>query len=146
MTEPRPVGLHEAAAALGLSAEAVRMRLRRGSLAGEKAGRTWRVYLPGDAAPPVAATGQPPVATEPRPDSDHTALLAELRADVGFLRAELERRGVELAEMRRLLAMHMPALPAATVPATPAERPASAPNAADVAQTTPRRWRRFWRA
>ena len=42
------VTVAEAAAILGVSVDAVRARLRRGTLAGEKQGRTWLVTLQQD--------------------------------------------------------------------------------------------------
>jgi len=142
MTGQRPVGLSEAAARLGLSLEATRMRLRRGTLVGEKTGRTWQVYLP-------AADGQP-VATEQRLETDRTTgqdgILAELRADVAFLRAELERRSVELAEMRRLLAVALPQLPAPENATTRAVVPENPPVATESAPRPRSPWWAFWRA
>ena len=59
--EPAPVTIDEAAAVLGITANAVRQRLKRGTLAGEKTLRGWVVWLP---------TDQPttePVVTDHRP-------------------------------------------------------------------------------
>ena len=59
------VGVAEAAHALGISHDALRSRLRRGTLEGFKDGDEWRVVLPadrqptGNASPQQAATGKP---------------------------------------------------------------------------------------
>jgi DNA-binding Lrp family transcriptional regulator len=51
MTEqPQPVPLADAAIRLGISPDAVRMRVRRGQLTGVRVGRTLLVYLDGPAA------------------------------------------------------------------------------------------------
>ena len=59
------VSVAEAAHALGISHDALRSRLRRGTLDGFKDGDEWRVVLPadrqatGNASPQQAATGKP---------------------------------------------------------------------------------------
>lgn len=170
--------IDEAAATLGLTPEGVRSRLRRGTLAGERTGRTWAVFVTGQA---VTSAVSAPVSTDhaadrktDRPDDRSPGVpprarrrptaqgdvLAELRADVAFLRAELERRGGEIArqeaalereqvanaELRRLLAVHMPGLPApAESAATRADSHDSAPIVPAAPQTPSRPWWRVWR-
>jgi|SRR5579859_7511960 len=146
MTGPdRPLTIAEAAAALGLSAEGVRSRLRRGQLAGARHGRTWHVFLTGPAGHPVSADrSDRPLdrSAPPAPDVGAAALVAELRADVTFLRQALEREQAANAELRRLLAAQLPSL-GAPVPAESRENgPASV---AAVQKTPPRRFWRFWR-
>src|SRR5690349_9376849 len=128
MTADRPLTIEEAAAALGLTAEGVRSRLRRGTLAGERRGRTWYVDLSGQTGQPV--TERPVTPDRPvdqsvtlRPVKNESALVTELRADVAYLRGALEREQAASAELRRLLAMHMPALDAPVQ----AEHPENAP-------------------
>jgi len=88
-TPTEAVTVKEAADRLGLSTEAVRMRLRRGTLAGRKAGGGWVVLLPPDAT----AVGTPA-------DRDQAG---DATADQGgatplvALVADLARRNEELA-------------------------------------------------
>lgn len=79
---PPSFPLASAAERLGTTTEAVRMRLRRGSLRGFKQGRQWFVYLPDDAGGDERtdqqperphATAQEPVTTGQRPDTDQQA-------------------------------------------------------------------------
>lgn len=97
--------VHEAAEVLGISPEAVRSRLHRGTLERHKA-EDGTVYVRLDADQP---------AQEHRPNDDQTgertAHVEELREQIGYLREiiatrdrELEGRAEELAEMRRIVA------------------------------------------
>ncbi|MDP9365691.1 MAG: helix-turn-helix domain-containing protein, partial [Chloroflexota bacterium] len=56
----------EAAQRLGITPDAVRGRLHRGTLYGEKVGTEWRVFLPDVEAPTAdrQATQQPPTAAQ----------------------------------------------------------------------------------
>lgn len=102
MTRQR-LNAQDAAAALGISVDAVRMRARRGSLESEHDanGRLY-VWLDID---------------EPQPDS--AALISELRAHNATLREQLaaERRAND--ENRRLLAAALERIPAIEAPAAP---------------------------
>lgn len=107
--------VEHAAAILGVKPDAVRKRLRRGTLPGRRIGESWHVDLElPQAAPQAAEPSRRERRAEPQaaPHADRDALVEQLRAENTHLWAELERRGVELAEMRRLLAMATPALPA----------------------------------
>lgn len=81
-----------AAAALGITADAVRARIRRGSLQATKRDGTWFVMVPDDvlATPhaPVMARGAAPGQKEPD-TTLQDALLEELRSEVAFLRDQL---------------------------------------------------------
>jgi len=93
------VSVIDAAIALGITPDAVRARLRRGRLAGEKRGTTWVVHL--DDARRVTRHDTPRDAT--RRDSDRDELLEELRADKHFLQEQLDRALRQLeAERERL--------------------------------------------
>lgn len=97
--------VHEAAEVLGISPEAVRSRLHRGTLERHKEeDGTVYVRLNDD---------RPPKELRPNGGStdERTAHLEELREQVGYLREiigtrdrELEGRAEELAEMRRIVA------------------------------------------
>ncbi len=130
------VTIAEAARVLGLSTDAVRKRLQRGTIAGEKIGDTWRVFLEAE-APPVVR----PDVSSPRPDSDRTRpesdrtapsgpdpLVETLREEVAYLREQLAERSRELAaERERFDVLHREAL--ARIPALGAgqDAPSAAP-------------------
>ena len=103
---PATVSVGEAARRLGISPDAVRGRLQRGTLAGEKIAGVWRVA--GAALPPdTAPTGRSPVdqqdTTGQRQDTDRpseSALIEQLRSENDYLRAELSARSRELAAER----------------------------------------------
>ena len=108
---PPDIGLDvgQAAAILGISAEAVRKRLKRGSLQGSKdsAGR-WRVRL--DKA---LHGGQDAAGTAP--DAE---LIRTLRDEISFLRQELAARSTEVTRAHTLLAQQV-ALPPPPPPPPP---------------------------
>lgn len=156
----RRMTVEEVARALKLSPGAVRKRLERGQLIGVKTHGVWLIDLPPATAvqddAPAPNTPMRRDATATRRDSapivslqaQLAAMTRErdlLAADKVWLQKEVEARGVELAELRRLLlGAQIAATPTLAAPAR-AERPENAPNAADVAQTPPRRWWAFWR-
>jgi len=126
----------EAAKRLGVSTDAVRKRLNRGQLDGEKVGGVWVVFLPAE----TSQTTHGEYFDRNRPEADRTGpdardrLIAALEDDVQFLRrqvedaeqrhaAEVERRDVLLREALGRL----PALPAVTSRAEPQEIPLDAP-------------------
>ena len=118
---PAGATVAEAAARLGVTPDAIRRRLHRGTLAGAKTAEgEWRIWFP-DAAP-----GEPP---GPRQDTARTrqdappaetealrAHVDDLRADVAYLRDQLDQRSRELAaERERADILHREAL--ARIPA-----------------------------
>jgi hypothetical protein len=163
------VSVAEAAEHLGISSEAVRMRLKRRTLPGDRdeAGH-WRVWLPvgqhrpnTDPTPTQRETEHP---TQRDPTGDPTppdALVAHLRDEVAFLRGQLTEtqaalalRSEELAaERQRFDVLHREAL--ALIPALGAghDPPSAAPAASGGAETPGSRssstsgswWRRWWR-
>ncbi len=145
------VSVKDAADRLGLSSEAVRMRLRRGTLAGRKQGGGWVVLLPAD---PTADA----MATEPRPHADATPdrtaavydeLVASLRSEVEHLRAELAARAEESRRKDHIIAglvQRVPELPAGhDGPTTRPEAPGAAEPPKPAGETLALRWRRWWR-
>jgi hypothetical protein len=96
-TETMPAA--EAARRLGITPDAVRARINRGTLAGEKRGAQWWVYLPTDRIPVEPPTGTQPDATGTRPDTDRP-LVEQLRSEVDYLRGELAARNRDLATER----------------------------------------------
>ncbi len=93
--------LEEAAAELGITVNAVRQRIKRGTLLGVKTDAGWLVdpdHRPATDRPPTRATGQPTKRATTPTDQQPTIDLAPL--------AELiERQGRELAEMREAAAV-----------------------------------------
>jgi hypothetical protein len=79
-----------AARRLGITEDAVRARIRRGTLAGEKIGAVWHIHLPTGATTdhePARhdTTDRRETRREPEPD----ALAEQLRSEVGYLREQL---------------------------------------------------------
>jgi hypothetical protein len=103
----------EAADRLGLSLDAVRSRIKRGTLPTER--EDGRVYvLVGDVGGDQGATDQ---ATDQPPNQGE--LVAELREQVSYLRDQLRREQDAHAEARRLLAGALERIPAIEAPETP---------------------------
>src|SRR5215212_9593388 len=96
------VTVADAARLMGLSAEAVRMRIKRGTLASEKIDSTVYVFLESNPTRPNTertehqTTGQIPDQTP-----DQTELVDALRSEVAFLREELKSREEVRAEENR---------------------------------------------
>ena len=155
--------LVDAARQLGISRDALRKRLDRGTLRGTKRRGTWYVYLdaadattdaiadatrtPMDAVPDAGRT--PPDAA---PDS-HAGEVALLQDEVLFLReqlrardAELERRAAAESELRRLLALALQVQPvlAAGPTGNGAGGDGHAPHATDRHAPPRPWWRRWW--
>jgi transposase len=97
----------EMAAMLGVSTDAVRARVNRGTLEGEKIAGVWRVRPPEglslqeihEASRPDA-TGYQPLATVARPD----ALFEQMRDERNYLRAKLDQALEEASELRQIAA------------------------------------------
>ena len=163
------VTVAEAAQLLGMSAEAVRMRVKRGSLKSVKIKGT--VYVLVDAEqtrPNIDQTGGNSNTGSERTDEqtrDRTALVDVLRSDVEFLREELKRREeVHAEESRRKdtiiaqLAQRIPELEASPepreAPETASEQPYSTHAPPEAYGTSPQEaeeslhprswWRRFF--
>ncbi len=155
------VSVAEAAERLGISTEAVRMRLKRRTLPGDRdeAGH-WRVWLPADERPtngdptPSQQPTQRDLTTDPTPAN---ALLGHLRDEVNFLRgqladtqAALDQRSRELAaERERFDVLHREAL--ARIPALGAGQDArqaspAVHHATETTTATPAASRSWWQA
>ncbi len=106
----------DAAALLNLTEEAVRQRVKRGTLDSVKVGRNLFVML--DLHRHVTDQSQH---VNDRTD-DVSQLVLRLEDEVTFLRGELKTRAEELAEMRRIVAAltsRIPELPAASPQRSP---------------------------
>jgi excisionase family DNA binding protein len=93
------VSVAEAARRLGITDDAVRARIRRGTLRGEKVGAVWRVRLPTGATPEPArhdTTDRRATRRDPEPDD----LVEQLRSEVDYLREQLATTIRQLAAER----------------------------------------------
>jgi hypothetical protein len=107
----------EAAEALGVSVEAVRKRVKRGTLASEK-GADGRRYVYLDAAPD---------ASDPQAEGEgfSSPLVAEMRDRIESLESQLREERRANDENRRLLAAALERIPAIEAPASPGSPTAS---------------------
>jgi hypothetical protein len=102
----------EAAAALGISSEAVRTRIQRGTLKSiHERGRVWVVLDPDETRSNTDRT------------ADQTELVHELRARVAFLEGQLKIRTEENRRKDHLLAAALERIPALEPPAEARESP-----------------------
>jgi len=166
------LSLVDAAERLGLTTEALRKRIQRGSVPGHKRDGQWYATLPPQAPPSsrpdvagqtAVASSQPAEGVQPPPPAPETAAAgheapavqppdgeaAALRAEVTFLREELAARRREVSQLHTLLAQAQQlALPA------PVERPDAHQERPDAWQDTAgerpdaaphvRPWWKFW--
>ncbi len=163
--------LAAAAARLGISPDATRKRLERGTLRGEKRAGRWYVWLPDldgqpdtldaagrhmDSEPDAASdavSGQPDATRTPTDAVEPTTreFIDQLKAENSYLREQLTERSRELAaERERFDVLHREAL--ARIPAlgsgqdapsvAPAPRHEAQP--AETAPTPSVPWWRFW--
>ena len=108
----------EAAEALGVSVEAIRKRVKRGTLRSEK-GEDGRRHVYLDAAPDVAGTTTA--------QDEGSAMTVELRDRLRYVEKQLEAERQAHAEARRLLAAALERIP-------PAIEPPRSPEMADDEQ------------
>ena len=119
--------VHEAAGAMGISAEAVRQRIKRGTLETKKdPNGTVRVLLDADRTRNDARTDGDRTTDRTADQALITAHLDHLEQEVAFLRAELQRREQDHREESRrkdhLLAAALERVPQLEAPASPAPR------------------------
>lgn len=101
----RFLSVAEAAAALGVSTDAIRKRLSRGTLEGEKVDGQWHVLLPDDAPD----TDAPPSETRHATSQDMSGQasetrIADLQATIEDLRSRLDWAQDEQSSLRATLA------------------------------------------
>lgn len=140
--------LDEAAAVLGISREAVRLRIRRGTLAGERVGGIWSVTL--DGRSPTDHTTDRPGRGRRRGSSTRDELVDHLEAENAWLRArvefyerQVEHQAGEIAELRRGLPPPSVGGPPPTTP--PATMPRTAPETAITRRKAPPWYIRLFR-
>lgn len=102
------IPVYDAAHLLGISENAVRARLRRGTLVGVKNDTSWSVLLRDTDIPmvtPSIKSDAPP--RVPSHTAVHTDLIEELRADKRYLQSQLDRALRQLeAERQRVDVLH----------------------------------------
>ena len=115
----RKLAVSEAADELGISAEAVRSRVKWGTLQSVKEGATVYVVLPPDQSPPERdrVTDQ----TSDRAQYEPEALISEMRGRIEDLREQLEAERRAHAEARRIIAGLVERIPAIEAPQETAE-------------------------
>jgi hypothetical protein len=105
--DPVPATLDEAATTLGISPNAVRQRLKRGTLTGEKTAGGWVVWLPADQATTGvtgwSVTDQPP--TTDRPTGDRPRPTSDAGVDLGPLAELIASQGDEIGRLRETAAI-----------------------------------------
>jgi len=140
------VSVYEAAELMGVTVDAIRKRVSRGTITHEKGkdGRVWVILdTDQDAASKVRDTDQPP--------SDATALISEMRDRITSLEHQLEQERQANSEHRRLLAAALeripPALEARESPETVEEEPEGSeprPGTSEAQEDAQRPWWRRW--
>ncbi len=134
MTPPARVTVEDAAKLLGITVDAVRKRIERGTLRSVRVDKTRYVLL--DGREDANMTSHDPDMT--------VALLAELKDRIRFLEAELESRKEEARRKDHLLAAALERVPAIEVPSEGSDSPMTAADGSDKGTPTPEPERRPW--
>lgn len=110
----RTVSVSEAAAALGVSTDAIRKRLSRGTIQGEKVSGQWRVTLPDTATPPTGH--QPDTSDTPSGHQPDTGALASAFAQLAAENARNAAAAAMWQERARNLETQLMALQPGDLP------------------------------
>jgi hypothetical protein len=115
--QPNPtnqrVTVPEAAEQLGITAEAVRMRIKRGTLRSER--EAGRVFV-------LLGQGQPTEQPTDRPDEPN-ALMSQMQGRIDSLERQLEEAAERDRENRRIIVALTSRIPAIEAPSEPREPP-----------------------
>jgi len=105
--DPAPLTVEAAAIALGITANAVRQRMKRGTLAGEKTAGGWVVWLPTDQAttPLVGRSVADQPTTPDRPTTDRPRPTSAAGVNLAPLAELIERQGDEIGRLREAAAI-----------------------------------------
>jgi predicted ArsR family transcriptional regulator len=142
----RRLTIDQAADHLGISPDAVRSRVKRGTLASER--EDGRVYVLVDADRPRPANDRPPT-----DQSTDNALTSQMQSEIDHLRGQLEAERAAHAEARRIIAGLVERIPAIEAPAerTPESSDEEAPEGAEprsaaggAQESSQRPWWRRW--
>ena len=153
---PEGLTVAETSARLGVTPDAVRRRLHRGTLAGAKtADGEWRVWLPERAAPGADAGDRQDTARMPPAEAPvdlilvYEARLTGLREDLAFLRNELTARTEEIRRRDHIIAglvERLPELPTGEdAPTTQRSATGATERTGAGSDTAAPWWRRWWR-
>jgi hypothetical protein len=143
---PKRATVAQAAKVLGLSAEAVRSRVQRGTLESEKDGGTVYVLLEDSAQTrPNTDETQASTGTQTHLSGDQTDFIASLQGQIEWLRGEVERKDTLLMTLMQ----RVPELEAPREARDEPERASAAPGKGtpqkdNVTQEKPSWWRRFF--
>ena len=121
------VTVAEAANILGLSAEAVRSRLQRGTLQGTKVDGTVYVLLDTDQTRPNTDESAAQTSAQTHLDGDQTEFIASLQGQIEWLRREVERKDTLLMTLMQRIPELESASEAPESPETPSDGPGSSP-------------------
>jgi hypothetical protein len=100
--------VHDAARVLGISEDAVRMRVKRGTLDAEREGG--RLYVMLEAEPTTDPTGR-------------TEMIDELRDRLRYIEGQFDQERTASAELRRIIAALTQRIPELPPPAEPSSSP-----------------------
>jgi hypothetical protein len=122
----RRLSVSEAAGALGITVDAVRSRVKRGTIAHERVGGRVYVLLDTDQSRPGHDQGSNRPTDQAHPDALIEAL-DEMREQVRYLREQVQAEREAHAEARRLLLLALERIPPALEPSQeePQESPES---------------------
>jgi chromosome segregation ATPase len=120
----RALTVADAAGALGITQDAVRKRIRRGTIQSEK-DESGRIYVYVPASETVHKTGQ----DTSQPPSDSAALISAKNETIAALRDQLEAERQAHAEARRIIAGLVERIPAIEAPSEARESPESSGSA-----------------
>jgi hypothetical protein len=151
--QPTGVTIAEAAKRLGLTTDAVRSRLHRGTLLGVKtADGVWLVFLD-EPTVDQPASDRTPTVTDRAGDGpatvDSTALIEQLRSENDFLRGRILELEAAARELRQLAAREQEIsgrlLPAGNAPQHAPNAPGATEGATESSAPGRKSWWRWWR-
>jgi seryl-tRNA synthetase len=129
----RRLTVPQAAEALGVTVDAVRGRIRRGTLEAEH--DSGAVYVWIDA--PEENDGPQQSATSQRPSDDQAERIEELREQVAYLREQMEQANERDRENRRIIAALTSRIPAIEAPQEASDAPETVEEEPERAQPPP---------
>ena len=129
----------EAAAVLGMTVDAVRGRIRRGTLDSEREGGTVYVYVDTD------RRGPSPTVEGPSPDESPALLVEELRDRIRYLERQVEEEKDARQRADMLLAQLVSKVPELEAPPEPQNQAESAEPRSDRGTPPEEPPRPFWR-
>ena len=134
----RRLTIDRAADYLGISSDAVRSRVKRGTLAHER--EAGRVYVLVDADRPGPTSDRPPTG-----QSTDNELTSQMQSEIDHLRGQLEAERAAHAEARRIIAGLVERIPALEPPGEPETPSEPVPNTQTPSEReTPSERRPWW--